>query len=64
MDTPVRIDMFSDTVTRPSAAMRAAMASAEVGDEQLFEDPTTSELQRRVADLLGKPTAVYMPSGI
>ncbi|MBC7643948.1 MAG: aminotransferase class I/II-fold pyridoxal phosphate-dependent enzyme [Thermoleophilia bacterium] len=64
METPLTIDMFSDTVTRPSDGMRAAMAAAEVGDEQLFEDPTTSGLQRRVAELLSKAAAVFMPSGI
>jgi threonine aldolase len=62
--TPNRlIDLSSDTATRPSAAMRQAMAEAEVGDEQKAEDPTTNALQRRVADLLGKPAAVFLPSG-
>src|SRR5690606_22463436 len=46
------VNLFSDTQTRPSPAMRAAMAAAEVGDEQRFADPTTTELERRVADLL------------
>ena len=57
------VNLYSDTQTRPSEAMRAAMASAEVGDEQKGEDPTTSELERRVAALLGKEAAVFLPSG-
>jgi threonine aldolase len=57
------IDLRSDTVTRPTAAMRAAMASAEVGDDQYGEDPSTNRLQARVAELLGKPAAVWLPSG-
>lgn len=57
------IDLRSDTVTRPTAAMRAAMAAAEVGDDQYGEDPSTNRLQARVADLLGKEAAVWLPSG-
>src|SRR5262245_4285201 len=57
------IDLSSDTSTRPSAAMRKAMAVAEVGDEQKGEDPTTNALQARVADLLGKEAALFLPSG-
>ena len=57
------IDLFSDTGTRPSEAMRRAMASADVGDEQKGEDPTTRRLEERVADLLGKEAAVFLPSG-
>jgi threonine aldolase len=57
------IDLYSDTQTRPSAAMRAAMAEAEVGDEQRGLDPTTRELERRVAALLGQEAAVFLPSG-
>jgi threonine aldolase len=57
------IDLRSDTVTRPSPAMRAAMAAAEVGDDVLGEDPTVNALQRRVADLLGKEAALFVPSG-
>ena len=57
------IDLFSDTATRPSPAMRKAMAEAEVGDEQKAEDPTTNALQERVAALLGKDAAVFLPSG-
>jgi threonine aldolase len=58
-----RIDLYSDTQTRPSAAMRAAMAAAEVGDEQRGEDPTVNALCARVADLLGQEDAVFLPSG-
>jgi threonine aldolase len=57
------IDLASDTATRPTAAMRNAMAAAEVGDEQKGEDPTTNALQQRVAELLGKEAAVFLPSG-
>jgi threonine aldolase len=56
------IDLRSDTMTRPSAAMREAMARAEVGDEQWGEDPTVTRLERRVAELLGQEAAVYLPS--
>lgn len=63
MTTPIRVDLSSDTVSRPTAAMREAMAAAEVGDEQLGEDPTTCQLQNRVAEMLGKEAAVFMPSG-
>ncbi len=61
--TPIRIDLGSDTKTRPTAAMRAAMAAAEVGDEAAFEDPTVNRLCERVAALLGKQAAVFLPSG-
>jgi threonine aldolase len=57
------IDLFSDTMTRPSLGMRKAMAEAEVGDEQKGEDPTTRRLEERVAELLGKEAAVFLPSG-
>ena len=57
------VDLRSDTVTRPTAAMRHAMAEAEVGDEQRGEDPTVNALQARVAALLGKEAAVFLPSG-
>jgi threonine aldolase len=60
---PVRINLLSDTQTRPTPAMREAMASAEVGDEQIGDDPTVNLLCERVADLLGKEAAVFMPSG-
>jgi threonine aldolase len=59
----VRVDLFSDTVTRPTAAMRRAMAEAEVGDEQQREDPTVNLLQDTVAELLGKEAALFLPSG-
>ncbi len=57
------IDLFSDTMTRPSTGMRKAMAEAEVGDEQKGEDPTTRALEDRIAELLGKDAAVFLPSG-
>jgi threonine aldolase len=60
---PVRINLMSDTQTRPTPAMREAMARAEVGDEQIGDDPTTIALCERVADLLGKEAAVFLPSG-
>ena len=60
---PVRINLLSDTQTRPTAAMREAMARADVGDEQIGDDPTVNLLCERVADLLGKEAAVFMPSG-
>lgn len=58
-----RIDLRSDTVTRPTAAMRRAMAEAEVGDDVIDIDPTTERLQHRVAEMLGKEAAIFMPSG-
>jgi threonine aldolase len=57
------IDIRSDTVTKPSAGMRAAMAAAEVGDDVYGEDPTVNSLEERVADLLGKEAALFVPSG-
>lgn len=60
-DSP--IDLRSDTVTRPTAAMRAAIAAAPVGDDQYGEDPTVNELQERVAAILGKEAALWLPSG-
>jgi threonine aldolase len=59
----IRINLLSDTQTRPTLSMRAAMAQAEVGDEQIGDDPTVNALCERVADLLGKEAAVFMPSG-
>src|SRR6266540_7249882 len=56
------IDLRSDTATQPMAEMRAAMAAAEVGDEQLREDPTVNELQRRAAELLGQEEALFLPT--
>jgi threonine aldolase len=58
-----RIDLRSDTVTRPSAGMRAAMAAAEVGDDVLGDDPTVIRLQERAAELLGQEAALFVPSG-
>src|ERR1700756_5899642 len=58
-----RIDLRSDTVTLPSEAMRAAMARAPVGDDQYGEDPSVNTLQERIASLLGKEAAVFVPSG-
>jgi threonine aldolase len=57
------VDLRSDTVTRPGAAMRAAMATAEVGDDVYGEDPSVTRLEQRVAALLGKPRALFVPSG-
>lgn len=57
------IDLRSDTVTRPTPAMRRAMADAEVGDDVLDGDPTVQRLERRVAELLGKPEARFFPTG-
>ncbi len=57
------IDLRSDTVTRPTDAMRAAMAAAPVGDDQYGEDPSTNRLQARVAELLGKEAALWLPTG-
>ena len=57
------IDLFSDTLTQPSPGMRRAMAEAQVGDEQKFEDPTTNRLQEMVAQMLGHEAAVFLPSG-
>jgi threonine aldolase len=57
------VNLYSDTQTRPSEGMRAAIASAEVGDEQRGADPTTSRLERLVAELLGQESAVLLPSG-
>ena len=57
------VDLRSDTVTRPSAAMRRAMAEAEVGDDVFGDDPTVNRLQARAAELLGFETALYFPTG-
>jgi threonine aldolase len=57
------IDLRSDTVTKPTAAMREAMARAEVGDDVLGDDPTVIALERRFAEMLGKEAAVFVPSG-
>lgn len=57
------VDLRSDTVTRPTAAMRAAMAAAEVGDDVFGDDPTVLALQAEAAQLLGKEAALFVPSG-
>lgn len=57
------IDLRSDTVTRPSLAMRAAMASAEVGDDVYGEDPTINRLEARAAEIFGREAAIYVPTG-
>ena len=59
----IRIDLYSDTVTRPTAEMRQFICQAEVGDEQHKEDPTVNRLVGMVCDLLGKEDALYLPSG-
>ena len=59
----IDVDLYSDTVTRPTRAMREFMCEAEVGDEQKFEDPTVNALQDEVAALLGKEAALFLPSG-
>ncbi len=60
---PVRVNLFSDTQTRPSAAMKEAMMRAETGDEQNGDDPTVNALCDRMAALMGKEAAVFLPSG-
>jgi threonine aldolase len=57
------VNLYSDTQTRPTEGMRAAIAAAEVGDEQRGRDPTTLALEQRVAELLGHEAAVFLPSG-
>jgi threonine aldolase len=57
------VNLYSDTQTRPTDAMRRAIASAEVADEQRGADPTTNRLQERVAELLGHEAALFLPSG-
>jgi threonine aldolase len=57
------IDLYSDTKSKPTPGMRKAMAEAEVGDEQKFEDPTVNRLREKVCTLLGKEDAVFLPSG-
>jgi threonine aldolase len=58
----LRIDLYSDTVTRPTPGMRRFIAEAPVGDEQKDEDPTVNQLQDMVAALLGKEAALFLPS--
>src|SRR5258707_5418650 len=60
---PIRISLLANPQPRPTPAMREAIARAEVGDEQIGDDPTVNVLCERVADLLGKQAAVFMPSG-
>lgn len=60
---PVRVNLYSDTQTKPSAPMKAAMMAAEVGDEQHGDDPTIDALCERMAALLGKPAALFLPTG-
>ena len=59
----IRIDLYSDTQSRPTAAMRRAMAEAPVGDEQRGEDPSVNRLCEMVAELLGQEAALFLPSG-
>ena len=59
----IRIDLYSDTLTKPTNGMRAFMAQAEVGDEQKREDPTTLQLEAEVCKLLNKEAAIFLPSG-
>lgn len=60
----IKVDLFSDTGTRPSKEMREFMANAEVGDEQLLEDPSVNKLNQMSVELLGKEEAIYLPSGL
>ncbi len=62
IELPQVIDLSSDTATKPSEGMRRAMMAAEVGDEQRREDPTTNKLQEQVAAMLGKESALFLPS--
>ncbi len=63
MSTIRMVDLRSDTVTRPTPAMRAAMAAAEVGDDVFGDDPTVNALQEKIAAMLGKEAALYVASG-
>ncbi|MDZ7673223.1 MAG: low specificity L-threonine aldolase [Halanaerobiales bacterium] len=60
----IKIELFSDTSTRPSDEMRDFMANAEVGDEQLLEDPSVNKLTSMASEILGKEEAIYLPSGL
>ncbi len=62
-NTSVRIDLLSDTITRPTPGMLSAMATAVVGDDVFSEDPMALELEARIAGMLGKEAALFMPSG-
>src|SRR5580698_3237711 len=57
------VDLRSDTVTRPTPAMRQAMAEAEVGDDVYGEDPTVNRLQDRAAEIFERPSALFVPTG-
>src|SRR6185436_16120134 len=57
------IDLRSDTVTKPSAEMRRAMAEAEVGDDVFIEDPTLNKLQERAAEIFGREAGLFVPTG-
>ena len=59
----MRIDLRSDTVTRPTAAMREVMMSAPLGDDVFGDDPSVNALQERMAAITGKEAALFMPSG-
>jgi threonine aldolase len=61
---PKVIDLRSDTVTKPTPAMRQAMAQADVGDDVFGEDPTVNRLQARAAELFGREAALFVPSGV
>src|SRR6202795_4584635 len=61
--TAAVVDLRSDTVTKPTPAMRRAMAEAEVGDDVFGDDPTVKRLEARTAELLGKEAALFVPSG-
>jgi threonine aldolase len=63
MSTAAVVDLRSDTVTRPTAAMRAAMAAAEVGDDVFGDDPSVNALQEKIAAMLGKEAALFVASG-
>ena len=63
LPSDLRIDLRSDTVTQPTAGMRAAIAAAVVGDDLYREDPTVLQLESEVAALLGKEAALFVPSG-
>ena len=58
-----KVDLRSDTITKPTPAMRQAMAEAEVGDDVFGEDPTVNRLEQTAADLTGKPAALFVASG-
>lgn len=63
MTSSIKVDLRSDTVTKPSAGMREMMSSAEVGDDVYSEDPTVNSLENRVAKLFGKEAALFCPTG-